>query len=210
MQCPGQDNRYWSGEEVFEMNCPHCGTILEFFKDDSQRTCKECGHKVLNPKIDFGCASYCPYAEQCLGSLPPELAAKQGNLFRDKLTVAVRKQLLGQEDEYQLRTLAADFAETLCRAEKGNTAAVVGAALLKDLPGARDILAGLKGGDTLTGQISELMKLNPETPNTADALSHQLLHDACLLAATSTGHPIAKGQECQSESGQKEMKKLLK
>ncbi|CAK8718187.1 HD/PDEase domain-containing protein [Candidatus Electrothrix laxa] len=91
MQCPGQDSRYWSGEDVFESNCPKCGQGVEFFKDDSQRTCKHCGHKMLNPHIDFGCASYCPHAEQCLGSLPPELVEAQGDLFKDRIAIAMRK-----------------------------------------------------------------------------------------------------------------------
>ena len=37
MKCPGQDSRYWSGEDVFETKCPHCGHSVEFFKDDSQQ-----------------------------------------------------------------------------------------------------------------------------------------------------------------------------
>ena len=104
MQCPGQDNRYWDGEAVFEAPCPHCGNELEFFKDDSQRSCKQCGKRVLNPRIDFGCAAYCSHAEQCLGSMPPELLAKQKNLFKDKLSIAVRKQLIGREELYKKAT----------------------------------------------------------------------------------------------------------
>ncbi|MBC8208387.1 MAG: phosphohydrolase [Desulfobulbaceae bacterium] len=210
MQCPGQDNRYWSGEDVFEMPCPHCGNILEFFKDDSQRTCKKCGHKALNPKIDFGCASYCPYAEQCLGSVPPELANKLGNLFRDRLTVAVRKQLPGQEAAYQLKVKAADFAEILCRTEEGNTAAVVGAALLHDINGVDEILADLGCEEKLSKQIHELLLLNTPEEDTENQHSKKLLADAHLLAAASEGDLTALGQTCQSESGKKEMEKLHK
>ena len=54
MQCPGQDSRYWNGEDVFETKCPKCGHTVEFFKDDSQQKCRQCGHRILNPKIDFG------------------------------------------------------------------------------------------------------------------------------------------------------------
>ncbi|HFQ80488.1 MAG TPA: phosphohydrolase [Desulfobacterales bacterium] len=77
MQCPGQDSRFWDGAAVFEYKCPKCGHMLEFFKDDSKRRCKNCGNEVFNPRMDFGCAAYCPYAEQCLGQLPPELLAKK-------------------------------------------------------------------------------------------------------------------------------------
>ena len=91
MQCPGQDSRYWDGEAVFEANCTECGNALEFFKDDNARKCGQCGHKALNPRIDFGCASYCPYASQCLGELPPELVAQKQELLKEKTAVAMKK-----------------------------------------------------------------------------------------------------------------------
>ena len=96
MQCPGQDSRYWTGSAVFETACEKCGHPLEFFKDDSTRVCKNCGHRMLNPKIDFGCASYCPYASQCLGELPPELLKKKQEELVEQVAVAI-KQRLGQD-----------------------------------------------------------------------------------------------------------------
>ena len=91
MQCPGQDSRYWDGNAVFETRCPECGNAVEFFKDDSTRKCSHCGHKILNPQIDFGCASYCPYAEQCLGTMPPELLAQKQQRLIDQTAVAMKK-----------------------------------------------------------------------------------------------------------------------
>lgn len=91
MQCPGQDSRYWDGEAVFEANCQQCGAAVEFFKDDNTRKCGQCGHKVLNPRIDFGCASYCPYASQCLGELPPELLAQKQDLLKERVAVEMRR-----------------------------------------------------------------------------------------------------------------------
>ena len=70
MKCPGQDSRYWKPGAIFEVRCPKCGSQVEFFKDDTTRLCKKCGHRFVNPGMDFGCASYCPCAEQCLGDLP--------------------------------------------------------------------------------------------------------------------------------------------
>lgn len=91
MQCPGQDSRFWDGNAVFETACEQCGAPLEFFKDDSARVCKNCGHKMLNPKIDFGCASYCPYAVQCLGELPPALLQKKQDELVEQVAVEVKK-----------------------------------------------------------------------------------------------------------------------
>jgi len=67
MKCPGQDTRYWKPDSIFEIDCPNCGHTIEFFKDDTTRICPSCGQKIRNPKIDLGCAQYCPYAKQCLG-----------------------------------------------------------------------------------------------------------------------------------------------
>ncbi len=91
MKCPGQDSRYWDGEAVFEAPCPHCGTEVEFFKDDATRKCPGCAKKLLNPRTDFGCAAYCPYAEQCLGELPPGLIAGRQELLVDRVAVAMKK-----------------------------------------------------------------------------------------------------------------------
>ena len=91
MQCPGQDSRYWDAAAIFEARCPKCGEGVEFFKDDTTRKCPACGTKMLNPKTDFGCASYCPYADQCLGELPPELLAKKQDLIKDRVAVEMKR-----------------------------------------------------------------------------------------------------------------------
>ncbi len=91
MQCPGQDSRYWDGAAVFEANCPECGSGIEFFKDDNTRKCGQCGHRMLNPRIDFGCASYCPYASQCLGELPPELLAQKQDLLKERVAIEMKR-----------------------------------------------------------------------------------------------------------------------
>jgi len=64
---------------------------VEFFKDDNTRKCGGCGQKVLNPRMDFGCASYCPYASQCLGELPPELLAGKQDLLKERVAIEMKK-----------------------------------------------------------------------------------------------------------------------
>jgi len=91
MQCPGQDSRYWDGAAVFEAPCTKCGAVVEFFKDDNTRKCSQCGNKMVNPRMDFGCASYCPYASQCLGELPPELLAGKQNLLKERVAIEMKK-----------------------------------------------------------------------------------------------------------------------
>ncbi len=91
MKCPGQDSRYWKPGAIFDVKCPNCGEMIEFFKDDTRRKCPRCGHEVPNPEMDFGCAAYCPYAEHCLGSMA---GGKAGNsrlkILKGKMTKIIR------------------------------------------------------------------------------------------------------------------------
>ena len=175
---------------------------MEFFKDDSQRSCKQCGKKVLNPRIDFGCAAYCSHAEQCLGSMPPELLAKQKNLFKDKLAIAVRKHLVGKEDLYKKATVRSEFAEQLCEKEqRGFLAAIVAAALLLDCENPKDLLLDMKADDNLNGAVNVLLSAQTATGDEAQA-SADIFHDACLLADIQTDELDRSGQNFRTDYGQ--------
>ena len=65
--CPGQDQRYWKPEDIFDVVCPYCDTEIEFWKDEPVLDCPKCKKPVRNPKIDTGCAEWCKYAEDCPG-----------------------------------------------------------------------------------------------------------------------------------------------
>ncbi|MFH2124087.1 MAG: phosphohydrolase [Pseudomonadota bacterium] len=209
MQCPGQDNRYWNGEAVFELACPHCGNVLEFFKDDSQRTCKKCGHRVLNPKIDFGCASYCPYAEQCMGALPSDLQRGLADLFKDRLAIAVRKRLLDNEQKYLLVSKRAEFGEKLCQEEGGNLAAIVAAALLTELDHPLALLTELAAEETLIKEVNTLLSRQPAI-NDEEAKSAAIFHDACLLGDMSLSMQSDLSAICLTATGTQEAEKLKK
>lgn len=68
-RCPGQDMRYWKPDAIFDVVCPKCDFKIEFWKDEPMRICKQCGCEVRNPRIDLGCAKWCKFAKECLGSL---------------------------------------------------------------------------------------------------------------------------------------------
>ena len=95
MKCPGQDSRYWKSDAIFESKCPSCETFVEFFKDDTWRKCPACGGKVPNPHLDFGCATYCPYAEECVGSLPPDVARQRLEKIRENETMPIEAKKKG-------------------------------------------------------------------------------------------------------------------
>ncbi len=66
-RCPGQDMRYWTADDIFDVRCPYCDNEIEFWKDEPIRMCRECGMEVRNPRINLGCAKWCKSAAECLG-----------------------------------------------------------------------------------------------------------------------------------------------
>ena len=65
--CPGQDTQFWKFEDIFDVHCPNCKSVIEFFKNDVKRKCPDCDKVVFNPKLDLGCAAWCPVASNCVG-----------------------------------------------------------------------------------------------------------------------------------------------
>jgi len=133
MKCPGQDTRYWKAGDIFEEKCPECGHLLEFFKDDSSRKCKNCGKRVLNPKIDFGCAAYCEHANQCLKELPPEILAERSNLLKDRVALEMKKYFANDFKRIGHACNVARYAEQIAKREKGDMAVVLISAYLHDI-----------------------------------------------------------------------------
>lgn len=133
MKCPGQDMQYWKPGAIFEENCPQCGQAVEFFKDDTTRKCGNCGHRFLNPNMDFGCASYCQYAEQCIGDLPPELMAQKEDLLKDRVAIEMKRYFKNDFKRIGHATRVARHAEKIGRDEKGNLAVILSASYLHDV-----------------------------------------------------------------------------
>ncbi|MGD9212921.1 MAG: HD domain-containing protein [Desulfobacteraceae bacterium] len=133
MRCPGQDTQYWKADSIFDAKCPQCEHLVEFFKDDTTRKCGHCGHRFMNPKMDFGCASYCQFAEQCLGNLPPELLAQKEDLLKDRVAVAMKRYFKTDFKRIGHATRVARYAERIGRNERANLAVVLVAAYLHDI-----------------------------------------------------------------------------
>jgi len=136
MKCPGQDMRYWKPGDIFNAKCPDCGGTIEFFKDEARRKCK-CGHVMTNPKLDFGCAEWCPYAEQCIGAVPEEVKAKQErereNSFRERISLEMKKYFGKDLKRISHALKVAHHAEQILKMEGGHPLVVVGAAYLHDI-----------------------------------------------------------------------------
>ena len=133
MKCPGQDTRYWKSGAIFDVKCPKCGKNIEFFKDDSTRTCRDCGHKFINPKMDFGCAAYCQYAAQCVEDLPLELLAKREDLLKDRVALEMKKYFKRDFKKISHAIKVAHYAERIGKSEGGKLAVILSAAYLHDI-----------------------------------------------------------------------------
>ncbi len=192
MKCPGQDTQYWTAGSIFEAKCPECGAMVEFFKDDTSRKCHKCGHRFVNPKMDFGCAAYCQYAEQCLGDLPPELMAQKENLLKDLVAVAVKRHYGRDFKRIAHVTRVARYAEIVGKSEGANMAVVLSAAYLKDidgpeapdLPETTAILSKIAPQKGLVEEVVTVVRLAraDQAPDPEDSLEAAVVRDAESLA----------------------------
>jgi hypothetical protein len=132
MKCPGQDRRYWTGEPTRDMPCPKCGSMVELFRDEGTGRCSKCGHRFPNPEAVFGCAQWCPQAQECVGIMPL-VRAPQGSSDRAvaaRLSQAAEKELADDPPRLAHAFLAFQHAKQLLEREGGDPSLTLAAALL--------------------------------------------------------------------------------
>lgn len=203
MKCPGQDSRYWKPDAIFETKCPKCGNDVEFFKDDTVRKCDKCGHGFINPNMDFGCASYCEHAEQCLGTLPPELLAQKQDLFKERVAIEMKRYFKRDFKRIGHAMRVARYAERIGKKEMGNLAVILSAAYLHDIgiheaerkhgstaskyqeeegpPIAKLILTRLGAKDELIDEVCDIIG-HHHHPRKEETINFKVLYDSDLIA----------------------------
>ncbi len=205
MICPGQDTRYWKPGDIFEAPCPHCGHGIEFFKDESARKCRQCHRLVTNPRMDFGCAAYCKYAEQCLGELSPDLWSKRKDLLKDRVAVEMKKyfrqdfksinhairvaryaEQIGVEDKADLAiVLSASYLHGIACPEKGSDGPSSGA-VCEGAGSVSILLEGLGASKDLIEEVLGTIRAVREDGENGTSRNAKILRDA---------HTIAQWQE---------------
>jgi len=202
MQCPGQDSRYWGPDAAFETECPRCGQVVEFFKDEPTHTCKSCGAKIVNPKMDFGCVSYCQFAEQCLGDLPPEVLARNKELLKDRVAVEMKRYFAFDFRRIGHAMKVARYAGTLTKHLSAEPAVALSAAYLHDIgileaerkhqstdapyqeqegpPIAREILTGLKAPEPLIDEVCDIIG-HHHHPRAEETSNFKAVYDADII-----------------------------
>lgn len=219
MRCPGQDTRYWKADAIFEVKCPGCGQSTEFFKDESSRRCKQCGHKVINPRLDFGCAAYCKYAAQCLAD--PDMLVQREDLLKNRVALEMKKYFQKDFKRIGHAAAVARYAESLVKAEKGDPAVVISAAYLHDIgikeaerkyqsaeavyqekegpPVAREILIRLGADDKLIEEVCDIIG-HHHHPRAEETINFKILYEADLIVNLEEQHK-AKPIEAEKMSG---------
>jgi len=213
MKCPGQDTQYWKPGAIFEVKCPQCDHLVEFFKDDTARKCDSCGHRFVNPEMDFGCAAYCQYAEQCLGTLPEELLAQKENLLKDRVAVEMKRYFTGDFKRIGHATRTARYAERIAKKEQGVLPVILCAAYLREIgaveakakhastapeylekegpPVARTILNKLKAKEELIEAVCDIVG-HHGYPASDDDKSKKIVYEGSLIAALEDQHKDSK------------------
>lgn len=180
-RCPGQDTRYWKAEDIFDLKCPSCGKEMEFFKDEPMRCCPECGHEVRNPRINLGCAKWCKFAKECLGSLP-----EYDNTVVpvcDRLTAAL-KETFGVDSDQVVKALTRlEFADQMLATETADHQVVRIAALLADLEdnNVRELLEPVKIDTATAEQVCRIISAQRDGKN-IPAAEFKIVSAAARLA----------------------------
>ena len=188
-RCPGQDMRYWTAKDIFDVSCPYCDNSIEFWKDEPFRLCRVCRKEVRNPRIDLGCAKWCRFGDQCLGrSAVEQLAAAP---VIEKLKARIEPLAERDPAHYAMAMEIERIANLLLTAEGGDPCRIKTGALLigavqnepDPVAAARKMLQEtiLDGEEIeavclLIGQV-----LSDGKPTTIDA---SVVRDAMILAQT--------------------------
>ena len=125
-KCPGQDMRFWSLDDIFDVPCPGCGVAIEFWKDEPALRCRNCNELVANPKIDLGCAKWCKYAKECLGV---SSLSSQGTLS-ERLLAEVKMLCKGEDELIDHAAETLNYAKQIQLVEGADPLVVRAAAAL--------------------------------------------------------------------------------
>ena len=199
ISCPGQNTMFWKSDDIFDVRCPNCDRPVEFWKDDSKRTC-DCGHRFLNPKRDLGCLEYCKYAEQCMPEMFEGESLKA--LYRDRLLVTAKIKMKPDDASLERSQKIAELVEEILDEEGGQPKVVFAATILGNLvlnsqpqgeqsassaqgdsPSAitRKVLAEIGTEKEVTDQVCQIIE-NRINGTSSEDLDSKIVSDALMLA----------------------------
>ncbi len=132
-QCPGQDGRNWSPEDVSEKSCPACNYQIEFFKFDLMRSCPSCGQDVINPRFNLECAEWCEHAANCIGE--GSTLYQEVQSIRDKIGDQIKIIYSNKPQTFAHIKEVTNMADRIGRRERYSPLTTILSALLHELGG---------------------------------------------------------------------------
>jgi HD superfamily phosphodiesterase len=152
--------------------------------------------------MDFGCASYCQYAKECIGDLPPELLAQKEDLLKDRIAIEMKRYFKSDFKRIGHATRVARHAERIGRNERGNLAVILASAYLHDIgiheaekkynstaakyqeqegpPIARSIMIKLGAKEELIEEVCDIIG-HHHHPRSEETINFKVLYDADLI-----------------------------
>jgi hypothetical protein len=152
--------------------------------------------------MDFGCAAYCKYADQCLGELSPDLLAQREDLFKDRVAIEMKRYFGKDFKLISHAMLVGRYAGEILKEERADPPVVLSAAYLQNIgakeaarkygviepqhletegpAAAREILSKLGAKDELVDEVCEIVGRQYH-PKENDTPSFRIVHDASLL-----------------------------
>jgi hypothetical protein len=160
--------------------------------------------------MDFGCAAYCKYAEQCLGELSPDLLSKRQDLLKDRVAVEMKKYFRQDFKNINHAMKVARYAEQIASSGEGDLAIILSAAYLhgiacpepgQDGPSSGAVCGGVGSVSLLLEGLGASKVMAEEVLGTITALRDNL-HEGTSMNAKilRDAHTIARQQE-ESEQG---------
>jgi putative nucleotidyltransferase with HDIG domain len=157
---------------------------------------------MINPQMDLGCASYCPYAEQCLGAMPPELLAKKKELLVERVPIEMKRYFESDFKRIGHATKVARYAEKICKEEEAHPVVTTLSAYLHDIgikvserkynssapkyqhvegpPVAREILTRLGAEEGIINEVCDIIG-HHHSPRQEETINFNVIYDADLI-----------------------------
>ena len=84
-KCTGNNTQEWNFDSIFEVKCPTCGNMVEFFKDEITRNCSQCKNTVYNSRKDYGCGQWCSSSSTHMRNLCPKFKRSKDRFYGHKI-----------------------------------------------------------------------------------------------------------------------------
>ena len=197
-KCPGQDQRFWKPEDIFEVKCLECGAPIEFWKDDPKLKCPKCQKLITNPKLDISCAEWCKYAKECLG----QIKGQESDTIDNKLIEYLREMAASEPQTIRLSLEILSYAEKIQLEEGGDPLVIKASAILSQIhkrrlqtKSGKDKENAIDGQDSSVYNILGKYEIRNEIVNhisriliayksntSIDSLEFKIISDSCHLA----------------------------